>query len=91
VIATVNGGEIKQVIASLISNAIDATSGRGAVYTSANTYGNSVLIKVSDSGIGILKANLARLFEPIFTIKSDVGTGLGLSVSKGIIEKHGGH
>jgi signal transduction histidine kinase len=90
VVATVNGGEIKQVIANLMSNAIDATPAGGSIHATVVREGDAVVIQVKDSGTGISKANLARLFEPFFTTKSDVGTGLGLWVSKGIIEKHGG-
>jgi len=49
-----------------------------------------VEIVVSDTGSGIAERNRKRLFEPFFTTKADVGTGLGLWVSKGIVEKHGG-
>jgi PAS domain S-box-containing protein len=88
--ALVNGGEIKQVVANLLSNAIDATPNGGCVRAQTRRIGHSVEIAVSDTGTGITEANRKHLFEPFFTTKSDVGTGLGLWVSKGIVEKHGG-
>jgi signal transduction histidine kinase len=85
-----NGGEIKQVVANLISNAIDATAAGGQVTASVRRGENGVEIVVADTGTGISEASRKHLFEPFFTTKSDVGTGLGLWVSKGIVEKHGG-
>ena len=46
---------------------------------------------VADTGCGIGPENLKRIFEPFFTTKKDTGTGLGLWVSRELIEKHGGH
>jgi len=90
VFVTVIAGEIKQVLANLIANAIDATPAGGLVETSVICSRDSVEIMVSDTGCGISEANRKHLFEPFFTTKADVGTGLGLWVSKGIVEKHGG-
>ncbi len=83
-------GELKQVIANLISNAIDATDDGGTIHLCVAQSGLTAAIQVADSGTGIGAATLARLFEPFFTTKEDVGTGLGLWVSKGIVEKHNG-
>ncbi len=90
VFVTVIAGEIKQVLANLIANAIDATPAGGIVETSVARCEDCVEIVVSDTGSGISEANRKHLFEPFFTTKADVGTGLGLWVSKGIVEKHGG-
>ena len=89
-ITIVNGGEIKQVLSNLISNAIDASAFGGFVKTSVRRSAEWIDIHVVDGGEGISESNQARLFEAFFTTKADVGTGLGLWVSKGIIEKHGG-
>jgi PAS domain S-box-containing protein len=86
----VNGGEIKQVVANLVSNAIDATPPGGRVTATVQRTGDWIEILVTDTGSGISEENRKHLFEPFFTTKSDVGTGLGLWVSKGIVEKHGG-
>jgi PAS domain S-box-containing protein len=90
VFVTVIAGEIKQVLANLIANAIDATPTGGFVETSVLRFEDSVEIVVADTGCGIAEADRKHLFEPFFTTKADVGTGLGLWVSKGIAEKHGG-
>jgi PAS domain S-box-containing protein len=90
IFVTVIAGEIKQVLANLIANAIDATPAGGIVEIAVTRLEDCVEIIVSDTGSGISKANRKHLFEPFFTTKADVGTGLGLWVSKGIIEKHGG-
>jgi PAS domain S-box-containing protein len=88
--AIVIAGEIKQVLANLIANAIDATPSGGVVEISVLRDEDYVEIAVSDTGCGISKTNRKHLFEPFFTTKPDVGTGLGLWVSKGIVKKHGG-
>jgi PAS domain S-box-containing protein len=90
IVATVIAGEMKQVVANLIANAIDATPSGGTVEVRVAHEEDVVEIAVSDTGSGISEANRKHLFEPFFTTKAVVGTGLGLWVSKGIVEKHGG-
>ncbi len=88
--ANVVVGEIKQVIANLVSNAIDASCERGEIAVRVCTTGGKVVIEVEDHGLGIDPENLPHLFEPFFTTKKDVGTGLGLWVSKEIVDRHKG-
>jgi len=90
-------GELRQLIANLISNSIDAVPRRGRVRIRLSRgrekraeRREGVRLTVADSGPGIPPAVHARLFEPFFTTKKDVGTGLGLWVCKGIVEKHHG-
>jgi PAS domain S-box-containing protein len=83
-------GELKQVVANLVANAVDATPPGGAIRVSVHGRDGSANISVADNGTGITPQDLSRLFEPFFTTKEDVGTGLGLWVSKGIVEKHNG-
>jgi PAS domain S-box-containing protein len=87
-------GELKQVAANLISNAADAIGLNGKIsitITAVNgAAGQHVEFTVEDDGPGVAPENRERIFEPFFTTKEDVGTGLGLWVTKGILERHGG-
>ena len=89
----INERKIKQVFMNLIMNAKHAIGKTGTikVTTKLNRSKNRVYIKVIDTGYGIEKKNLSRIFDPFFTTKpTGEGTGLGLSVSYGIIKNHGG-
>ena len=86
-------GEIQQVFTNLIANALDALSPHGrlivAIRPSQRLGGaKRVRVTIADSGTGMDKETLNELFRPFFTTKGEVGTGLGLWVSKGILEKH---
>jgi nitrogen-specific signal transduction histidine kinase len=90
-------GEIKQVLSNLITNAIDASSDGGKLLVSAkrsyfnrSEKGQGVRITVADTGTGMSPGTRVKIFTPFFTTKQDVGTGLGLWVSKSIMEKHHG-
>lgn len=90
-------GEMRQLITNLLNNSIDAVPHGGCirVRVSAATERKAerragVRLTVADSGTGIPRAIRARLFEPFLTTKKDVGTGLGLWVCKGIVERHRG-
>ena len=84
-------GRISQVISNLLTNAIKFTT-QGTIFLSVekNKNNNSVIVCVRDSGQGIDSTVLPRLFTE-FASKSYKGTGLGLFISKGIIEAHGGN
>ena len=89
-------GELKQVFLNLISNAIEAMPDGGRlgvrVRESGGAHGHpgSVRVSISDTGAGIRPEDATRLFEPFFSTKSIKGTGLGLWISKGIVQKHEG-
>ncbi|MFZ0744849.1 MAG: ATP-binding protein [Terracidiphilus sp.] len=90
-------GEVRQVIANLVGNAIDATSGGGRLILRARRSINwqdsgqeGVRITVADTGSGIEANVRQRIFEAFFTTKEETGTGLGLWVSHEIIVKHNG-
>ena len=91
----VSKGEVLQVLSNVISNAVDAmpTGGKLQIQTQETTdaHGEGVRVVIRDSGTGIPKEHLERIFEPFFTTKGDLGTGIGLWVSRQLIEKHGGH
>jgi PAS domain S-box-containing protein len=86
--------EVRQIIANLFLNAIDAMPEGGKIVariTQHHMNGESRLqVSIADTGTGIPQESRARLFEPFFTTKSNRGNGLGLWVSQGIAEKHGG-
>lgn len=81
--------KIKQVIVNLVKNSIEAIGTGGNICVSAVAKGHFVEIDVSDDGKGIPEANQKKIFSPFFSTKPN-GTGLGLSVSKNIIEAHQG-
>jgi len=89
-------GELRQVFSNLVSNAIDALGPGGKLYVdvfaSQSWRGSArgVRIVIADTGVGVAEEHRARLFEPFFTTKGDDGTGLGLWVAQGIVQKHGG-
>jgi len=84
--------QISQVIFNILLNARDALEDRGGVVKiSTREAEGKVYIEISDNGPGINKENIGKIFFPFFTTKDvNKGHGLGLSVSYGIIEKHGG-
>lgn len=86
--------KIKQVLINLMMNAIHAVGkeGRIRISTDVDEKGEDLCIKVADDGHGIESRHLKKIFDPFFTTKATgEGTGLGLSVSYGIIQNHGGH
>ncbi len=88
---TIYPSELRQVFTNLITNAIDATEGEGKLSLAIEAVPtNQVVVKVRDTGCGIPAENLKTIFEPFFTTKGDKGTGIGLWVIKGIVDKLGG-
>jgi two-component system, NtrC family, sensor kinase len=88
-----DASQIQQVVLNLLLNAAEATQSRPARRVGVETAVSegSVVLTVSDNGEGIPAENLARIFDPFFTTKSEgKGVGLGLAVSYGIIQAHGG-
>jgi PAS domain S-box-containing protein len=93
---TAVAGELRQVFSNLLANSLDAITERGTIKLRVSTYTlgkndrSCVRITVADNGKGISRDARPHLFEPFFTTKGAVGTGLGLWVSKQIVDKHGG-
>ncbi len=83
--------QLRQVFTNLVLNAIHAMADGGTltISTRADREAGSCAVVVSDTGIGIPPENLEQIFNPFFTTKAN-GTGLGLSVSYGIVRDHGG-
>jgi signal transduction histidine kinase len=89
-----SAGQLKQVFLNIMINAADAMQGRGVltIRTFLGGDGNKVVIEFTDTGGGIPEDILPRIFDPFFTTKEvGEGTGLGLSMSYGIVREHNGN
>jgi signal transduction histidine kinase len=82
--------QLKQVFLNLINNAMFAMQDQGTLGISTKTFGNNIHVAISDTGRGMSKEVLSRIFEPFFSTKKEKGTGIGLSVSYKIIQSHKG-
>jgi len=89
--AMMDAGQIRQVFINLVLNGIQAMGGmpKGVLQIRTRQEKDFVVAEVRDTGSGISKENMGKLFDPFFTTKSS-GIGLGLAVTRGIIEKHRG-
>jgi len=86
-----SSNRLQQVFLNLFMNARDAMPAGGMLEVRSGTNNGSVEVEVTDNGLGIQREQLSRIFDPFFTTKSTArGTGLGLSVSYGIIQEHAG-
>jgi len=89
-------GEVRQVLSNLLMNSLDAIGEEGRVTLRANASPGfrdgrrAIRITVADDGVGMSAVSLSQIFTPFFTTKGSVGNGLGLWVSKQLIEKHSG-
>lgn len=83
--------QLQQVLVNVILNAVQASPQFGVIQIKSYRDIDYVAVEIRDTGAGISKKNLAKVFDPFFTTKSEgEGTGLGLSVSYGIVKHHGG-
>ncbi len=84
-------GEIRDALANLVLNAVDAMPEGGTVSVRSRTVGrDEICIEVMDTGIGMDEATRSRCLEPFFTTKGERGSGLGLAMVYGMLERHGG-
>jgi signal transduction histidine kinase len=88
----VDRAQIERVISNLVTNAARATPDGGSITVSAAPRPGAVAISVADTGVGIPREYLAKIFEPFEQVPSGPGggAGLGLTISRRIIEAHGG-
>jgi len=90
-----NSGKLQQVFLNLFLNAKDAMAGGGVLRVQTSN-GSGVNVSISDTGMGIAQEHIQRIYDPFFTTKNSTrdgqprGTGLGLSVTYGIIQEHAG-
>lgn len=83
-------GELMEVLLNIAKNAVEAMPGGGLLEIKGRVQEGMVQINCRDTGPGVSQDALARLFDPFFSTKGVAGQGLGLAVSKGIIQSHGG-
>jgi len=84
-----DGDQLRQVFTNLVLNAVQAMPEGGVLTLRTAEAAERVQVRISDTGVGIALENLRQVFNPFFTTKAS-GTGLGLSVSYGIVREHGG-
>jgi PAS domain S-box-containing protein len=92
-----SAGELRQILSNLLANSLDACARGSTIRIEASSALDprdlsrpGVRITIADTGSGIPAKHLENIFEPFFTTKKDTGTGLGLWVSRELVEKHGG-
>jgi len=86
-----NSGKLQQVFINLFLNARDAMSSGGELKVRTAMNDHMVIVDINDTGVGISEENIKRIYDPFFTTKTSAkGTGLGLAVTYGIIQEHGG-
>ena len=85
-----SASELREVFVNIILNSLDAMPEGGRLRITTEEKGNSVVVSFSDSGVGMSREVCEKIFEPFFTTKGVTGMGLGLAVSYGTIERHGG-
>jgi signal transduction histidine kinase len=86
-----NAGKLQQVFVNLFLNARDAMPSGGKLQVETSMNDTMVIMDVTDTGVGISEEDIRRIYDPFFTTKSSGrGTGLGLAVTYGIVQEHGG-
>jgi signal transduction histidine kinase/PAS domain-containing protein len=85
-----SGSELRELFTNLILNAVDALPWGGHIRVTTADVDHEVVARVRDNGIGMDEDTRQRIFDPFFSTKSERGTGLGLSVARGIINRHRG-
>ncbi len=90
--ALMDASQIGQVLINMVVNANQAMpqGGKLIIKTGVNATKDYIYVRIEDTGCGIPEENIEKLFDPFFSTKGHNGTGLGLSVSYGIIQSHGG-
>ena len=89
-VASVHSGQILQAVSNLIVNSLDVLHEGGCLTMRLRQTEGGVCLVIADNGHGIMAEHLERIFEPFFSTKDDAGNGIGLSLTKRIIEDHRG-
>jgi len=82
--------QLQQVFTNLFINAIEVMDSKGTICIKTEMQSDKVIVKISDTGRGISPEIMEKIFNPFFTTKSEKSTGIGLTISKKIIEAHKG-
>jgi len=82
--------ELRQVLANLVINSVDAIETAGSISIKARDEGLGVVIEIVDTGCGMDEETLSKCLDPFYTTKGKLGTGLGLSIVFGVVQRHGG-
>jgi two-component system, cell cycle sensor histidine kinase and response regulator CckA len=85
-----SAAELRDVLVNLILNAVQAMPGGGVLKIRSWHSEERVVISVADTGVGMSPAVRARIFEPMYTTKGEGGNGMGLAVTSGVVQEHGG-
>jgi signal transduction histidine kinase len=85
-----DAAELREALLNILFNAMDAMPDGGTIKATSERKNGSVAISISDTGMGIPEDIKGKLFDPFFTTKAAKGSGLGLSVTYGIVSRHGG-
>ena len=85
-----NASELREVLTNLIFNSVDAMPSGGSITISTHQASDGVALSITDTGSGMTESERERCLEPFFTTKGEGGTGLGLSVVYGIVQRHAG-
>ena len=85
-----NAAELREVLTNLVFNAVDAMPKGGTITLTTRTDGDGAIVAIHDTGIGMTPEERERCLEPFFTTKGEHGTGLGLAVVYGIVQRHKG-
>ncbi len=86
----INGDDFKEMLTNLIFNAVDAMPQGGHIHLSVKQEEEKIVLAIQDNGVGLSKEETAHIFDPYFTTKGRGHAGLGLSIAKRFIERHGG-
>jgi len=86
-----DAAELREALVNIIFNAMDAMPEGGKITIKSEQENSLVVLSVSDTGVGIPEEIKGKLFDPFFTTRAPAGSGLGLSVTYGIVTRHGGN